>query len=296
MPQVSIILPTYNRLRSLPRAVQSVLAQTFRDFELIVVDDGSSDGSAAWLEGLNEPRLRLIRLGGRCGAARARNTGIRAAQAPLIAFQDSDDEWLPHKLERQLELMRASPAAVGWVGGGYRADSGVVSSAALVRGSGYDGELLVGAPFVTPTWLVRREALLDAGLFDEILPCLEDWDLIFKLADRCRFRAVEEVVLVRHGSEDSLYADVDKRRRGLEVILERHRRRWLAEPARYGRWHTELGRLHGLAGNPNTSRLWLKQGLALNPWQPRAAALYAASLCGSRVLQRFSRTRLAVAV
>jgi len=296
LPQVSIILPTYNRLRSLPRAVQSVLGQTCRDFELIVVDDGSSDGSAAWLEGLKEPRLRLLRLGGRSGAARARNAGIRAAQAPLIAFQDSDDEWLPRKLELQLGLLQASPAEVGWVGGGYRADAGVVSSAALVRGSGYDGELLVGAPFVTPTWLVRREVLLDAGLFDETLPCLEDWDLIFKLADRCRFRAVAEVVLVRHGSEDSLYADVDKRRRGLEVILERHRRRWQAEPARYGRWHAELARLHGLGGTPALSRQWLRRGLALHPWQPRAAALYAASLCGRRVLQRFSRTRLAVAV
>jgi len=296
LPQVSIILPTYNRMRSLPRAVRSVLAQTFADFELIVVDDGSTDDTCAWLENLRETRLRLIRAGGRAGAARARNTGIRAAQAPLIAFQDSDDEWLPHKLERQLALLRASPAEVGWVGGGYRADSGVVSSAALVRGSGYDGELLVGAPFVTPTWLVRREALFAAGLFDESLPCLEDWDLIFKLADRCRFRAVAEVVLLRHGSEDSLYADVDKRRRGLEVILQRHRGRWLAEPARYGRWHAELARLHGLGGAPALSRQWLRRGLALNPWQPRAAALYAASLCGRRVLQRFSRTRLAVAV
>ena len=296
LPAVSIILPTYNRMRSLPRAVHSVLGQTFGDFELIVVDDGSSDGTRDFLEGLHEPRLRLITLGGRSGAARARNTGIRAAAAPLVAFQDSDDEWRPAKLELQLALLRASPAGVGWVGGGYEADDGTVSSAALVRGSDYDGELLVGAPFVTPTWLVRKEALLAAGLFDETLPCLEDWDLIFKLADRCRFRAVPDLVLRRHGSEDSLFADTDKRRRGLEVILQRHRQRWLAEPARYGRWHTELGRLHGLNGSGDLSRQWLRQGLALNPWQPQAAALYAASLCGSRVLKRFSRTRLAVAV
>jgi len=103
-------------------------------------------------------------------------------------------------------------------------------------------------------------------------------------------------VLLRHGSDDSLYGDVDKRRRGLEVILSRHRQRWLREPVRYGRWYAELGRLHGLGGSAEQSRQWLRRGLALNPWQPRAAALYAASLCGSRVLKRFSRTRLAVAV
>jgi glycosyltransferase involved in cell wall biosynthesis len=283
-------------MRSLPRAVATVLAQTFRDFELIVVDDASSDGTVAWLEGLNEPRLRILARPQREGAARARNAGIRAAAAPLVAFQDSDDEWLPQKLALQLALLRGCPPAVGWVGGGYRVDGAVVSSPALVRGAGYDGELLVGAPFVTPTWLVRREVLLDAGLFDDSLPCLEDWDLIFKLADRCAFRAVPEVVLVRHGSPDSLFADVDKRRRGLEVILERHRARWLREPARYGRWHAELGRLYGLHGAPRQSRAWLRRGLALNPWQPRAAALYAAALCGRRVLQRYSRTRLAAAV
>jgi glycosyltransferase involved in cell wall biosynthesis len=296
VPSVSIILPTYNRLRVLPRAVASVLAQTEPDFELIVVDDGSSDGTAAWLEGLNEPRLRIITGPGRQGAARARNLGIRAARAELIAFQDSDDEWLPRKLELQLALLRRCGPEVGWVGGGYRAGALTVSSPDLVRGEGYDGELLVGAPFVTPTWLVRREVLLQAGLFDQDMPCLEDWDLIFKLADRCRFRAVEEPVLVRHGSEDSLFGDVPKRRAGLEVILQRHRQRWLREPDRYGRWHAELARLHGLAGDPASSRRWLRQAFALHPWQPRAAALYAASLCGGTVLRRISRSRLAVAV
>lgn len=296
VPLVSIVLPTYNRMRSLPRAVASVLAQTERDFELIVVDDASTDGTRAWLESLGEPRLRLIALGGRSGAAVARNAGIRAAGAELIAFQDSDDEWQPTKLELQLALLRGSPAEVGWIGGGYRSGDLVVSSPALVRGADYDGELLVGMPFVTPTWLVRKQALLAAGLFDETLPCLEDWDLIFKLADRCRFRAVEEVVLVRHGSEDSLYADIDKRRRGLEVILSRHRQRWLREPGRYGRWYAELGRLHGLGGSARLSRRWLRQAFALSAWQPRAAALYAASLCGDTVLRRISRSRLAIAV
>lgn len=283
-------------MRSLPRAVDSVLAQSFRDFELIVIDDASSDGTVAWLQSLGEPRLRILAQPARQGAARARNAGIRAAAAPFIAFQDSDDEWLPQKLEQQLALLQACPPGVGWVGGAYRVDDTVVSSPALVRGADYDGELLVGAPFVTPTWLVRREVLLAAGLFDEAMPCLEDWDLIFKLADRCAFRAVPEVVLQRHGSPDSLYGDIDKRRRGLEVILQRHRARWLREPARYGRWHAELGRLYGLHGAPGQSRAWLRRGLALNPWQPRAAALYAAALCGSRVLKRYSRTRLAVAV
>ena len=189
----------------LPRAVDSVLAQTMEDFELLVIDDCSSDGSLAWLQARGDARLRVIRRTGRPGgAAPARNLGIRSARAGLIAFQDSDDEWLPRKLERQLAVLSDAGPQVGWVGGAYQVDEQVVSSPRLVQGEGYDSDLVVGAPFVTPTWLVRRECLEQAGLFDESMPCLEDWDLIFKLSAVCRFRAAPEVVMARYGSADSL--------------------------------------------------------------------------------------------
>lgn len=108
MPEVSIILPTYNRADSLPRAIASVVEQRFRDWELIVVDDGSTDNTAAVVEGV-DPRVRYVRqTNGGCYAAR--NTGLKASSGRLITFLDSDDEWLPHYLELTVGFLRASPA------------------------------------------------------------------------------------------------------------------------------------------------------------------------------------------
>jgi glycosyltransferase involved in cell wall biosynthesis len=294
-PLVSVILPTYNRAQVLPRAVDSVLAQTMEDFELLVIDDCSSDGSLAWLQARGDARLRVIRRTGRPGgAAPARNLGVRSARAGLIAFQDSDDEWLPRKLERQLAVLRDSGPEVGWVGGAYQVDEQVVSSPRLVQGEGYDRDLVVGAPFVTPTWLVRRECLEQAGLFDESMPCLEDWDLIFKLSAVCRFRSAPEVVLARYGSADSLYANLDKRRAGLLVMLERHRASFQREPRLYAGWCTELGRLLVLAGDAAAGRHWLAEARRQDRWQLRAAALLAAGRIHLRLLRRLSRSRLVV--
>ena len=105
-PLVSVIMPTYNRARSVIRSVQSVLSQTFRDFELIVVDDGSFDETPALLSMVRDARLRLVRRMANAGAAAARNTGLARAHGRYMAFIDSDDTWDPRKLEKQLDFMR----------------------------------------------------------------------------------------------------------------------------------------------------------------------------------------------
>jgi hypothetical protein len=108
-PAVSIILPTYNGQPYLREAVESVRAQTFTNWELIVIDDGSTDDSVSWLESLPEPRLRILTSEHIAHRARLRNRGIDAARAQWIAFNDSDDRWMPKKLERQLEYHAARP-------------------------------------------------------------------------------------------------------------------------------------------------------------------------------------------
>src|ERR1700742_4409771 len=106
-PAVSIILPTYNRLRFLPEAVQSVLGQTTADWELIVVDDGSTDESVTWLESLRDPRISILRTRHTGNRSALRNLGVARTSGPWIAFIDSDDRWHPEKLRRQLAVHAA---------------------------------------------------------------------------------------------------------------------------------------------------------------------------------------------
>ena len=101
-PSVSIVIPAYNRADSIVAAIESVLRQTWTDFELIVVDDGSTDGTVAAARRIDDPRLRLTEGRVNRGAAAARNLGAAEARGGWIAFQDSDDEWLPEKLEKQM--------------------------------------------------------------------------------------------------------------------------------------------------------------------------------------------------
>lgn len=116
---VSVIIPTYNRANLILQAVKSVLNQTYKNFEIIIVDDGSSDNTEDVINVIHDNRIRYIKHAINKGASAARNTGIREAKGKYIAFQDSDDHWLPDKLEKQVKRIENTPDHVGAVFGGY---------------------------------------------------------------------------------------------------------------------------------------------------------------------------------
>jgi len=225
VPRVSVVLPVYNGERTLARTVASVLAQTFTDFELLVVDDGSTDGSRAVLAGFDDPRLRVLGFAN-AGHSASRNRGIRAARAPLVAFIDADDLWLPGKLERQVAALEARPAAAlayAWTDCIDAADAWV-GTGSHVRVDGPAFERLLVRNFLDngSTPLVRAAALAEAGGFDEALPAAEDWDLWLRLAWRHEFACVPEVlVLYRiHGGTES--TNVERMERASVGVLEAH--------------------------------------------------------------------------
>ena len=167
-PRVSVIIPTFDRGWCLREAVDSALAQEFTNFELIVVDDGSADGTAELLEAYR-PKVRLLRQANR-GVSAARNRGIAAARGELIAFLDSDDLWLPQKLSTQVEFFRAHPHALIaqteeiWVRNGRRVNPGKRHR----KRSGMIFESSLDLCLVSPSAvMVRRELFDRAGLFDE---------------------------------------------------------------------------------------------------------------------------------
>lgn len=197
-PRVSVIIPTHNRANLLPTAIHSALAQTVTDIEVIVVDDGSSDNTQQVLAGFKDPRVRCLRNSPGKGAAGARNAGIAAATGEYIAFLDDDDQWFVEKLTRQLAALEAAPAGTGLCLTGYLCYNGPHLTEYIGGKKWFD--LLdfrrgVDAQYrliVTTGWLVKRDLLTQAGLFDASIPVWEDWEMALRLNRLCRFTHVDE--------------------------------------------------------------------------------------------------------
>jgi glycosyltransferase involved in cell wall biosynthesis len=206
VPRVSIVIPTYDRLEYLRETVASVRAQTLTGWELIVVDDGSTDGSVAWLESLNDPRILIVSRGHSGSPALNRNAGIAHARAPWVAFLDSDDAWLPDKLATQLEQLAANPSC-RWSCTGVSFIDGSGAPVAQQGGVPYRAQsgwiveqlLTFTAAATISTLVVDRTLLEEAGGFDEAVFLREDYDLALRLATRSEIHALPDALtLMRH--------------------------------------------------------------------------------------------------
>ena len=200
-PLVSVIVPTYNRGHLLREAVDSVVRQTIPVWELIVVDDGSTDDSPAQLEALHDARIRVVAMAHSGSPARARNVGIGLARGQWIAFLDSDDVWLPEKLELQLARLPSHPSA-RWSCTGF--DFIDAHGSPVPQRSGLPYEPRSGwivEPLLTfhavaslDTLLVERRLLTELDGFDESLASREDYDLALRMAGRAEIVALGEAL------------------------------------------------------------------------------------------------------
>jgi glycosyltransferase involved in cell wall biosynthesis len=200
-PRVSVAIPTYNRAHLVGRAIRGALAQTFRDFELLVVDDGSTDGTSAVLAAMGDPRLTCVRHERNAGISRARNTAIARARGEWMAFHDDDNEWAPDYLERQLAFAAARPGADMIYCRARRHDTRAARHG-LVPSALWEKQVL---PHLLKGWvplmsctLLRRSTLVAVGGLDERLGAMEDRDLWMRLAQRTDFAGNPDVLVVRH--------------------------------------------------------------------------------------------------
>lgn len=193
-PLVSVVVPARNAARYLDQAVESALAQTYRPLEVIVVDDGSTDETPA-LAARYGSALQYLRQD-HAGVSVARNRGVSAARAEYVAFLDADDEWMPRKLEVQMERLTREPEAVASFSGALRVDSRTGAETYVSPGSGEDmvAELLLHSTIVGPpsVAVVRRDAFAQTGGFDPRIAQGEDWDLWLRLAELGPFDLVDE--------------------------------------------------------------------------------------------------------
>jgi glycosyltransferase involved in cell wall biosynthesis len=224
-PKVSVIIPTYNRGWILREAIDSVLLQGFSDYELIVVDDGSTDDTRSILDSYGQDIIVLRQPN--LGVSAARNRGIAESRAQLISFLDSDDLWLPQKLTRQVAFFQSNPDALicqteeTWVRNGVR----VNPKKRHQKLSGMIFESSLSLCLVSPSAVMIRKNLFDTvGLFDESLPACEDYDLWLRVSCRYPVHLLDEPLIIKRGGhEDQLSKAVglDKYRiQALKKLIE----------------------------------------------------------------------------
>lgn len=286
-PAVSVVLPAYNREGSIRAAIDSVLCQSFGDFELIVVDDASTDATRAAAEAVADPRLRVIAHAENRGASAARNTGIAAARAPWVAFQDSDDEWLPLKLQKQMARLLAPgadfvAAYCGMIVLGSHTDLAATirtrilyvprSDVAPVEGDILES-LMRTSLVSTQTLVVRRDLMLQAGGFDPEMPALIDWECMLRLAPLGPVACVDEPLVLQRFSANSITREAVKRARARARAVAKHRALLARYPqALAGLHYAVAGDLRNIGDYP-AARAALAEALALRPWNPRFRAM-----------------------
>lgn len=284
---VSVVVPVFNRAQLIPRVIGSVLAQSYRNIEVVIVDDASTDGIEAAVAALQDPRLRLIRRDRNGGAAAARNSGIAAARADWIAFHDSDDFCTSDRIDLAVRKMCSLPPDhVGVYGSALFYDSGPEETYAGRRAfflpaasePQLSGDLSarteIGNLMNLPTMLVRKSALQAVGGFDEALRQNEDWDLCLRLTRLGKFGFVPEIlILCPNPQEPAVAAGKISRsdRFGarsfvrISVKLRRNGARGRHMAVHYG----SAGRFLIRVGRPKLARRFLRAALAESAAQPR---------------------------
>lgn len=244
MPRISVIVPAYNRAGQIRRAINSVLAQDFGDFELVVVDDASTDGTADVARAYRDKRIRVLCLDGNRGSNGARNAGIRAAEGEILCFLDSDDRFLPHKLSAVARNFDDRPGLDVLVDSYVKLTSPRAKRRRIERrnraidSTGEFARHLFARRLWKPTSAisVRRERAICAGMFDESMQRRQDLDFLIRLSKVANCGATDEVLWVKSWSADSISAGrafvsgtLDLVRRHPEQLANRDYRAGLAK-------------------------------------------------------------------
>lgn len=226
-PTVSVIIPTYNREKLLPKAIDSIKKQTFQDFEIIIVDDASTDNTESLIKNLNDNRIKYYKLEKNSGQCIARNYGIKRAKGEFIAFLDSDDEWLPEKLKKQYDCFKKGPANLGSVYCYPYSKDMIKNKTTLNRGAYYRGDIynkfLEGFCPSTPSlFLIKKEALDKVNYFDEKLITFVDLDLHIRISKEYLFDYIDEPLIIKYEQIGDQYVNnFEKRYNGYGLFKKK---------------------------------------------------------------------------
>ncbi len=226
---VSVIIPTYNRADTIKRSIESVLSQSYQDFEIIIIDDGSTDDTYRVVKEIRDTRICYIKGDKRMGANAARNIGVQRAKGEFIAFQDSDDIWRKDKLEKQMEVF-AEKDDVSVVYSRYQRHY-VNGETALVPNKSYSKEALQEKLMFTlaklnvigtPTMIVRKKCFSEHGKFDLELQRFQDWDVNIKFIQHYKYGFIDEVLVDAYVLSDGITNSVISEFDNVLFIVKKH--------------------------------------------------------------------------
>ena len=284
-PIVSVVIPVHNRSNTIADSMKSVLSQSYTDLELIVVDDASTEDLEPIVTGVGDPRIRYIRREKNGGAGAARNTGIQAATGQFIAFHDSDDLWLPGKLENQMKALEEAGPEVG-----------VITGAKVLYGSGPIGVYGVSQVSMRPPpagllkpdedqvrkFLVENRISLQNALFrkdcypsdvwfDEVLRANEDWAFAAKLAQHTKIIESPHPVVMAFSSPDGISKRTKAKAIALVRIFKQNREQFEKYPQVCGTMYWQIGRFLSRFGKKKMARRFYLAGLVRDPGFPLRA-------------------------
>ncbi len=292
--RISVIIPTYNRAALIERAVQSVLDQGYPELEVIIVDDCSSDNTEAVVTAMNDPRVKFIKHTENRGANAARNTGIKAASGDYIAFQDSDDEWMPGKLARQIEAFREAPADTGVVYTAFwriesKEKTYTPAKDVLTTNGDLLEELLKRNFITTQSILVKKACLEEVGLFDETMPRLQDWELLLRLAKRYPFRFIDAPLVNVYHTPGNITSNQRALNDALVLLLEKHYSEFAQFPKVLANFYCYMGQQFFLTGEYKQSFHYCIKALKMRPLTPKFWLVLFTFLLGRNLYPRIKR-------
>ncbi|MEZ4866323.1 MAG: glycosyltransferase family 2 protein [Caldilineaceae bacterium] len=297
-PTFSIILPTHNRAHLLSRAITSVLNQTFRDFELLIIDDGATDNTADVVSSFQDRRIKYIYRQSSGGASVARNTGIRKSKGRLITFLDDDDEYLPTFLTENYQLWGSLPADIGFTWCGVRKVQIKDGVKRVVKELYWDQGVhhLTYLNAATSYGLtIRPQCFAKIGLFDEsIIGGVEDTELLIRLGSRYKFAIIPNVLLELHLHAGSQLTDASEARAiGYLQILKKHKSFFDKHPDREIRLYRRVVQLYYQIGNRTAARKILWNMVVRRQFQWKMAkSLVCLELFGTEAINLRGKLRL----
>jgi glycosyltransferase involved in cell wall biosynthesis len=297
VPKVSVIIPTYNRVEALGRAIKSVLAQNFQDFEIIVIDDAPQGYAQEVIASFDDQRIKYIRHDVNKGDGASRNTGILNSRGDYLAFLDDDDEWLPNKLQMQIDVLTNSPAKVGGVYTGTQIVDGAIGKILrtyIPKGGVSSFEEICTISIATSSVMLKRECFEKVGLFDEAIPYCSDYDMWVRISKEFELACIKEPLVKYSAVGNKISNDYEKVIKGSEILISKYDKLFARNRKSYSHFYLSLGVLYCYSGNIARGREVLLTAIKIYPFELRHYFNLCLSLLGARNFKKLKTLKEAI--